>query len=114
VEKNHQDPVQVDAAELERLVNNLVEALNQHTQYLETHKTIMENLAQAVNRLNNTITKQQKLATTPPSDQVSQAINTFVEYYINPQFYQTSNQLKLPKASNPNPSNIKRIKQSNK
>ena len=113
MENNHQDPVQVDAADLERLVNNLIAALNQHTQYLENHKAIMENLCQAVNRLNNTINKQQKLAATPPSTQLSEAINTFVEYYINPQFYRTSNQLKLPKASNPNPGNIKRLKQSN-
>jgi hypothetical protein len=109
VKKNNPDSIQGEIADLERSINHLISALNENPQYIETHQAALESLAQAAKHLSNTVNKPRKLGIKPPSQQLIQTINVFVEYYINPQFYQTANQLKLPKAANSNHRNIKRI-----
>ena len=88
------------STKLERLLNELTIALIEHSKYLDKHINAVETLTQTMKQLDSTIRKDLKLGTSQPSLELKEAINSFLEYNINPKFYQDSNFLKLPIAYN--------------
>jgi hypothetical protein len=74
-------------ADLLESLNELTTALVQHTQFLELHNATMESLTRALKELDTTINQETKPETKQPSQQLKQALNSFVETYINPRFY---------------------------
>ena len=89
-----------DFAKLERTLNRLTAKLAEQAQYLEKHTGALENLTQAIKHLDTTIKKEICLESSQPSLQLKEAINTFVEYTINPRYYKDPGLLKLKAAVN--------------
>ena len=84
-----------DFAKLERSLNKLTAKLAEQVTYLEKHAGAVESLTQAIQHLDTTIKKEISLESRQPSMQLKEAITAFVEYAINPKFYQDLGLLKL-------------------
>lgn len=87
---------------LERSLNELITALNEHAKYLDGHINAMENLTRAIKQLDATVKKEVSLGSSRPSIELKEAITSFLEYNVNPKYYQETGYLKLPVASKAN------------
>jgi hypothetical protein len=92
------DSLQTQSEDLTSALNVFAAVLSEHVKFIEKHIIAMENLTSAVNKLDNTIKKEASLAAKQPSIELKEAINSFLEYQINPQFYHDPGYLKLPVA----------------
>ncbi len=88
-----------DFVKLERSLRKLFVALAEHSNFIAKHTTAVENLTQAVTQLNMTIKKDSKLEPRRISLHLTETITSFMEYNINPMFYNDKNILKLNAAT---------------
>ena len=85
----------IDYAHLERSLSQLISALGEHTEHLDSHAAVMENLAQDIRQLRMVLAKEDHLKLRQPSLQLKQAVSLLVDYYINPQYYRRHREVKL-------------------
>jgi hypothetical protein len=84
--------------------------------YLAKHAVAMENLTDAIKQLDTLIKKVISLESLQPSCQLKEALASFVDYHINPLYYQDMNWLPVaavPSIAPTGSSTINRVKVSN-
>jgi hypothetical protein len=84
-----------DFIKLERSLNKLTAKVAEQVQYLEKHAGAVESLTRAIQHLETTLKKELSLESGQPSLQLKEAVNTFVDFTINPRFYQDRDLLKI-------------------
>lgn len=77
----------------------LTAALDEHTSYLKKHISTMESLTKAIKQLETVIKKDINRESQKPSLQLKEAVKSFVDYNINPNFYHENSYLKLKSPS---------------
>ncbi len=84
-----------DYSNLVESIDELTNVLIVHSKLLERHQVAMENLTLAVKDLQVTINKGVNPQIGPPSLQLKQVVNSFMENYINPRYYHSAQLVKL-------------------
>ena len=84
--KGNKETAQSDFTKLDLSLRKLNSALAEHLTKLEKHAAAMEKLTQAMKQLDATFKKEIKLESHHSSPQLKEAISSFAEFYINPQY----------------------------
>jgi hypothetical protein len=84
---------------LDRLLDDLIVALTEQKEYIERHTTAMEKLAQAIKQLESTIKREIGLESQKSSLLIEDLVKIFVEYEINPRYYQQLHRTMLKAAT---------------
>jgi hypothetical protein len=72
-------------------LSSLNATLAQHMQYLKKQNAALESLTRAVQQLETTIKKVNRMDGVEIPLELRESLNTFVEYHINPKYYQNAN-----------------------
>lgn len=75
--------------QLEQLLGELTNALNDQKGHLERHTAAMEKLAGALRQLDSTLKREVPLESHQSLLRLDELIRMFVEYEINPRYYQS-------------------------
>ena len=79
---------------LDRLLNDLTVALTEQKEYLDRHTAAMVKLAQAIKQLESTIKRESSLESQKTLSLID-LIKVFVEYEINPRYYEAHHRAML-------------------
>jgi len=96
--------------DLEYMLSELTTALSEQTKHAAQQTAAMDNLTQAIYQLDATI-KDSSLKPKQPSEQLKDAISSFMESSINRQYYQKFNYFRLKSASSAIPGKLEPAKQ---
>ena len=97
-------------AKLEHSLNELTAALDEYNQSLDKHSAKMDSLTQAIGQLDETVKKEMSIKSHQQLIQLKEAVTTFVEYNINPQYYKESSYLQLTESLQGVPADMVKIK----
>ena len=86
------------STKLDQLLNDLIVALTEQKEYLERHTAAMEKLAQVIKQLDATIKKESSIESHKSLSLIDDLIKLFVEYEINPRYYQEHYRARLKEA----------------
>ena len=97
-------------AKLEHSVVELTAALAEYSKSLDKHSAEMESLIQAIGQLDETVKKEMSIKSHQQLIQLKEAVTTFIEYNINPQYYKESSYLQLTESPQGVPAERVKIK----
>jgi hypothetical protein len=98
-----------DLTRLEGMVKELTASVAAQQKFVEKHTAAMEKLTLAMKQLDQTLKKEINLESRQSNLQLSELINLFLEYDINPQFYHEHKALKAaPPPASKNTALVKR------
>jgi hypothetical protein len=80
---------------IEQNLSELIAAVHDHERQLEKHIGAMDKLAQDVHRLETLMQREAVRDSCRLSMQLREAVKSFVEYQINPYFYQNTNTVRI-------------------
>lgn len=88
-----------DFIKLQGFVKELTAALTEQVSYFDKHIIAIEKLTDNMKQLDATIKKEIEVKSQQPPMRLKEALIAFMDYNINPRFYQETYHLKLPSAS---------------
>lgn len=90
MENVNKDLAKINPAVRPILLTGLNTTLAQYMQLLQKQNAALESLTRAIRHLETTINKMSRMDSAEIPLQLGESLNTFVEYHINPKFYQNT------------------------
>jgi chromosome segregation ATPase len=88
--KLNRESLETRLQNIEKNLSELTAVVNDHNRHLDKHNSAVDKLGQQIRHLETLLKKEAVRESLQPSLQLREAVRSFVEYQINPHFYQNA------------------------